>query len=161
VTYGNQDTDGSRSMRHHIQSHRIIGAAMREMLQQAAAAQWGVDAGEVKAVNHEVLHEASGRKLGYGDLAQAVMQMEVPAERYSNPTAEPFPFKDESEFRYIGKGEVQIYDLHDITTGKAIYGADVSLPGQKYAVIARPPVVGGKVKSVDSSAALAIPGSSR
>ena len=158
VKYGNQDTDGSRSMRHHIQSHRVIGAAMREMLQRAAADQWGVDAAEVKAVNHEVLHEPSGRKLGYGDLAEAVMEMEVPAERYSNPTAEPFPFKDESEFRYIGKGEVQIYDLHDITTGKAIYGADVSLPGQKYAVIARPPVVGGKVKSVDSSAALAIPG---
>ena len=64
----------------------------------------------------------------------------------------------EADFRYIGKGEVQIYDLHDITTGKAIYGADVKLPGQKYAVIARPPVVGGKVKSVDSSAALAVPG---
>jgi isoquinoline 1-oxidoreductase subunit beta len=158
VKYGNQDTDGSRSMRHHIQSHRVIGAAMREMLQQAAAKQWGVDATEVKAVNHEVRHEASGRKLGYGDLAQAVMEMEVPAERYSNPTAEPLPFKDASEFRYIGKGEVQIYDLHDITTGKAIYGADVSLPDQKYAVVARPPVVGGKVKSLDSSAALAIPG---
>jgi isoquinoline 1-oxidoreductase beta subunit len=158
VKYGNQDTDGSRSMRHHIQSMRVIGAAMREMLQLAAAQQWGVDAAEVKATNHEVLHEASGRKLGYGDLAEAVMEMEAPAERYSNPTAQPFPFKEESEFRYIGKGEVQIYDLHDITTGKAIYGADVSLPGQKYAVIARPPVVGGKVKSVDSSAALAIPG---
>ncbi len=56
---------------------------------------------------------------------------------------------------------MQIYDLHDITTGKAIYGADVHLPGQKYAVIARPPVVGGKVKSVDSAAALAVPGSRR
>jgi isoquinoline 1-oxidoreductase beta subunit len=158
VKYGNQDTDGSRSMRHHIQSHRLIGAAMREMLEQAAAKQWNIDAGEVKAVNHEVVHQASGRKLGYGDLAEAVTDMEVPAERYSNPTADPFPFKDESQFRYIGKGEVQIYDLHDITTGKAIYGADVHLPGQKYAVIARPPVVGGKVKSVDSSAALAVPG---
>jgi isoquinoline 1-oxidoreductase beta subunit len=158
VKYGNQDTDGSRSMRHHIQSMRVIGATVRDMLQQTAAKQWGVDATEVKAVNHEVLHEASGRKLGYGDLANAVMEMEVPAERYSNPTATPLHFKDEGQFRYIGKGEVQIYDLHDITTGKAIYGADVTLPGQKYAVIARPPVVGGKVKSVDSSAALAVPG---
>ena len=56
VKYGNQDTDGSRSMRHHIQSHRVIGAAVREMLQQAAAKQWNVDR-EVKAINHEVLHE--------------------------------------------------------------------------------------------------------
>jgi isoquinoline 1-oxidoreductase beta subunit len=53
---------------------------------------------------------------------------------------------------------VQIYDLHDITTGKAIYGADVIVPGMKYAVIARPPVVGGTVKSLDDSAARAIPG---
>ncbi|HYZ25611.1 MAG TPA: molybdopterin cofactor-binding domain-containing protein [Geminicoccaceae bacterium] len=149
--YGNQDTDGSRSMRHHIQPMRQMGAAVRSMLEQAAATEWGVNVGEVKAVNHEVVHEASGRKLGYGDLAEAAMALPVPA-------FEDLAFKDESEFRYIGKGEVQIYDLHDITTGKAIYGADVSLPGQKYAVIARPPVVGGKVKSVDSTAALAIPG---
>ena len=149
--YGNQDTDGSRSMRHHIQPMRQMGAAVRSMLEQAAATEWGVNVGEVKAVNHEVVHEASGRKLGYGDLAEAAMALPVPA-------FEDLAFKDESEFRYIGKGEVQIYDLHDITTGKAIYGADVSLPGQKYAVVARPPVVGGKVKSVDSTAALAIPG---
>jgi isoquinoline 1-oxidoreductase beta subunit len=149
--YGNQDTDGSRSMRHHIQSMRQIGASVRQMLEQAAADGWGVDAGEVKAVNHEVVHQASGRKLGYGDLAAAAMALPV-------PPFEQLTFKDEADFRYIGKGEVQIYDLHDITTGKAIYGADVRLPGQKYAVIARPPVVGGKVKSLDSSAALAIPG---
>ena len=79
--------------------------------------------------------------------------MALPADRSSRSRS-----RTRAEFRYIGKGEVQIYDLHDITTGKAIYGADVSLPGQKYAVIARPPVVGGKVKSVDSSAALAVPG---
>ena len=159
--YGNQDTDGSRSMRHHIQSMRQIGATVREMLKEAAAAQWKVEVAEVKAVNHEVLHETSGQKLGYGDLAEAVAKMEVPAERYSNPTAEPLPYKQESEFRYIGKGAVQIYDLHDITTGKAVYGADVKLPGMKYAVIARPPVVGGKVRSVDDSAATAIAGVER
>jgi isoquinoline 1-oxidoreductase beta subunit len=161
VKYGNQDTDGSRSMRHHIQSMRVIGAAVREMLERAAASQWEVDPKEVKAVNHEVLHQASGRKLGYGDLAQAVMEMEVPAERYSNPSAEPFPFKEESQFRYIGTGTVPMYDLHDITTGKAVYGADVQLPGMKYAAVARPPVVGGKVKSVDDSAAKAVQGVER
>ena len=90
------------------------------------------------------------------------MEMEVPAERYSNPTAEPFPFKEESQFRYIGKGTVPMYDLHDITTGKAVYGADVKLPGMKYAAVARPPVVGGgKVKSVDDSAAKAVKGVER
>ncbi|HSM40429.1 MAG TPA: hypothetical protein VK862_06735, partial [Afifellaceae bacterium] len=64
------------------------------------------------------------------------------------PARDVLAFKDEREFRYIGKGAVQIYDLHDITTGKAVFGADIRLPGMKYAVIARPPVVGGKVKSV-------------
>ena len=67
-------------------------------------------------------------------------------------------FKDEKEFRYIGKGAVQIYDLHDITTGKAVYAADVSVPGMNYAAVARPPVVGGTVKSVDDAAAKAVPG---
>jgi isoquinoline 1-oxidoreductase beta subunit len=157
--YGNQDTDGSRSMRHHIQPMRQMGAAVRSMLEQAAAKEWGVDRELCRAQNHEVVllekvgegMAATGQRLGYGDLAEAAMALPV-------PPFEQLTFKDEADFRYIGKGEVQIYDLHDITTGKAIYGADVHLPGQKYAVIARPPVVGGKVKSVDSSAAEAIPG---
>lgn len=149
--YGNQDTDGSRSVRHHIQSMRQIGAAVRHMLVQAAAAEWDVDASEVATGVHEVLHEASGRSLGFGDLALAAMSLEV-------PPFEDLHFKDESEFRYIGKGEVQIYDLRDITTGAAVYGADVYLPDMKVAVIARPPVVGGTPRSVNSDAALAISG---
>jgi isoquinoline 1-oxidoreductase beta subunit len=138
---------------------RQMGAAVRSMLEQAAAKEWGVDVEQCRAENHEVVllekvgegMAATGQRLGFGDLAEAAMALPVPA-------FEDLQFKDESEFRYIGKGEVQIYDLHDITTGKAIYGADVTVPGQKYAVIARPPVVGGKVKSVDDTAALAIPG---
>jgi isoquinoline 1-oxidoreductase beta subunit len=149
--YGNQDTDGSRSMRHHIQVCRQMGASVRHMLRQAAAEEWGVDVAEVKAINHEVIHEGSGKRAGYGDIGQAAMALEA-------PDIAAIAYKDESEFRYIGKGEVQIYDLHDITTGKAVYGADVHLDGMKYAVVARPPVVGGKVKSVDDSAALAVPG---
>jgi isoquinoline 1-oxidoreductase beta subunit len=157
--YGNQDTDGSRSMRHHIQPCRQIGAAVRYMLRQAAAEQWGVEIAEVEAVNHEVIHQGSGQRAGYGDVAEAAMALEAPAPDIAGDlAAEPLPYKTEAEFRYIGKGEVQIYDLHDITTGAAVYGADVSLPGMKYAVIARPPVVGGKVKSVDDSAALAVQG---
>ena len=53
--------------------------------------------------------------------------------------------KDPKDFRYMGKGDVKMTDLHDITVGKARYGQDVMVPGMKYAVIARPPVVGGKV----------------
>lgn len=149
--YGNQDTDGSRSLRHHIQPARDIGAAVRRMLEQAAAQRWETDATNVQAVGHEVVHKSLGLRLGYGELAEAAMALPVP------PRAE-LRFKDEKEFRYIGKGQVKIVDLHDITTGKAVYAADVRLPGMLTAVVARPPVVGGKVKSADTAAALAVPG---
>jgi isoquinoline 1-oxidoreductase beta subunit len=150
-TYGNQDTDGSRSVRHWIQPMRHCGAAMRAMLEQAAAAEWKVDAGEVQAVLHEVVHRPSGRKLSFGHLAGAASGLPVPA-------ADKIKLKEPGAFRYIGKGLVRIADLFDITTGKAIYGQDIMLPGMKYAVIARPPVVGGKVASVDTAAALKVPG---
>jgi isoquinoline 1-oxidoreductase beta subunit len=152
--YGNQDTDGSRSLRHHIQPAREIGASVRRMLEEAAAAKWNADVADVQAIGHQVVHKSLGLRLGYGNLAEAAMALPTPAR-------DTLAFKDEREFRYIGKGAVQIYDLHDITTGKAVYGADIRLPGMKYAVIARPPVVGGKVKSVDSAAAMAVPGVER
>jgi len=149
--YGNQDTDGSRSLRHHIQPCREIGAAVRKMLEMAAAKKWAVSEDMVEASGHQVTHRTLGTRIGYGDLAAAAMALETPAR-------DQLRFKTEQEFRYIGKGQVPIYDLHDITTGKAVYGADVNLPNMKFAVIARPPVVGATVKSVDDSAALAVPG---
>jgi len=150
-TYGNQDTDGSRSVRHWIQPMRHCGAAARLMLETAAAARWKVDVSEVQAQLHEVVHRPSGRKFGFGELAAKAAGLPVPA-------ADKVKLKEESAFRYIGKGAVRISDLVDITTGKAIYGQDVMLPGMKFAVIARPPVVGGRVASVDTSAALKVPG---
>ena len=149
--YGNQDTDGSRSTRHFLVPMRQVGAAARMMLEAAAAQRWGVPAGQVKAGVHEVVHEASGRRIGYGDLAEAAAALAVPA-------TEALRLKDPSEFRLIGKGKVDIVDLRDITTGHATYGADVRLPGMRYAVIARPPVVGGKLASFDAKEALAVPG---
>lgn len=149
--FGNQDTDGSRSTRHYLIPMRQIGASARTMLEQAAAKRWGVPATEVKAVNHEVVHSASGRKLGFGELA-------ADAAKESVPSIEGLKLKDPKTFRYLGKGQVGIVDLHDITTGKARYGADVRLPGMKYAAIARPPVTGGKLVSFDPEAALKVPG---
>lgn len=151
IKYGNQDTDGSRTLPHHIQPAREIGAAVRHMLEETAAIIWGVDKSGVKAEYHEVVHLSLGTRLGYGELAKTAMSLATPAR-------ENLQFKDEAEFRYIGKGEVPMYDLHDITVGAAIYGADVSLPGMKYSIIARSPAVGATVKSVDTTAALAIAG---
>jgi len=149
VKYGNQDTDGSRSTRHYLIPMRQIGASARTMLEAAAAKRWGVPIAEVKAVNHEVVHAASGRRLGFGELAADAAAQPV-------PDIAGLKLKDPKDFRYIGKGQVSIVDLRDITTGSAQYGGDVRLPGMKYAVIARPAVVGGKVVSFDPADALKV-----
>ncbi|MGA2126077.1 MAG: molybdopterin cofactor-binding domain-containing protein [Xanthobacteraceae bacterium] len=149
--YGNQDTDGSRSVRHWLQPLRQCGASARLMLEQAAAKRWGVDPSEVEAVHHELVHRPSGRKIGYGDVAADAAALPV-------PTADKIRLKDPSAFRYIGKGNVPVVDLFDITTGRATYGQDVMRPGMKFAVIARSPVVGGSVASFDATETLKVPG---
>ena len=150
-TYGNQDTDGSRSVRHFIQPMRQVGAGARQMLETAAAKRWGVDVSEVKARLHEVVHSASGKTLGYGELAADAANLPAPA-------LDTLRLKEPSAFRYIGKGTISVVDLFDITTGKATYGQDVRLPGMMYAVVARPPVVQGKVASYDAAEAMKVPG---
>ena len=149
--FGNQDTDGSRSTRHFFDPMRRCGAAARQMLEAAAAASWKVPVGEVEAKNHEVIHRPTGRRVGYGSLAKAAAAMPVPAR-------EAIRLKDPAQFRYIGKGELKLVDAHDIVTGNTQYGMDTRLPGMLYAVVARPAVYGGKVKSFDAADALKVPG---
>ena len=149
--YGNQDTDGSRSLRHFFMPMRRAGAAARVMLEEAAAAEWGVDPSEVRADGHRVAHAGSGRSLGYGELAMAARDAAV-------PDPDGLALKDPSEFRYIGRSDVGLVDNTGITTGSAIYGIDVRRDGMLYAVVARPPVYGGRVRSYDDAAALAIAG---
>ena len=149
--FGNQDTDGSRSMRHWYEPMRRCGAAARAMLEQAAADQWKVSVGECQAQLHKVIHKPSGRELGYGALAAAAGALAVPAR-------ESLRLKQPSEFRYIGKEGTKAIDGEDIVNGRAVYGADVHFDGMLYATIARPTVYGGKVKSFDGSAAMKVPG---
>ena len=149
--FGNQDTDGSRSTRHYLMPMREIGASARTMLEAAAAKRWGVPAAEVKAVNHEVVHSATSRRLGFGELA-------ADAAKESVPSVEGLKLKNPRDFRYLGKGQIGIVDLRDITVGTAQYGGDVTLPGTKFAVIARPPVTGGKLKSFDATDAMKVSG---
>jgi isoquinoline 1-oxidoreductase beta subunit len=160
--YGNQDTDGSRSTRHFFMPMRQVGAAARMMLEAAAAKRWGVDVADVEAKNHEVIQKSTGKTLGYGELAVDASTMGVPSnvsvEKSGAPTPVSLPLKDPSKFRYIGKEGTNIVDGFAITTGRAIYGQDVRLPGQKYAVIARPAVMGGKVASFDATDAKKVPG---
>ncbi|RCW68179.1 xanthine dehydrogenase family protein molybdopterin-binding subunit [Pseudorhodoferax soli] len=149
--YGNQNVDGSRSVRHFWQPMRRVGAAARQMLEAAAAARWGVPVQEVQAVQHEVLHPASGRRLGYGALAAEAMRLPVPA-------GDALRLKAPAQWRYMGKGEVRLCDLDDIGRGRAQFGMDARQPGMVYAVVARPPVLGGRLRRVDSAAALQLPG---
>ncbi|MDT6962688.1 xanthine dehydrogenase family protein molybdopterin-binding subunit [Cupriavidus sp. SZY C1] len=149
--YGSQNVDGSRSMRHFLAPMRRVGASARHMLEAAAAAQWKVPATEVQARNHEVIHAASGRRIGYGELAEAAMRQPVPKQ-------DQLRLKQPDAFRYIGKGKIMPADSRDIARGKATYGIDVRLPGMVYAVIARPPVYGGKLRKVDGTDALKVPG---
>jgi isoquinoline 1-oxidoreductase beta subunit len=149
--YGNQDTDGSRSVRHFFDPMRRCGAAARTMLEAAAAAQWKVPVSSVRAVNHEVVHGESGRKLGFGALARAASQLPVPSR-------ESLRLKEPAQFRYIGKRNVRLLDGADIATGRAQFGIDVRLDGMLYAVVARSPVLGGKLARLDATGAQAIPG---
>src|SRR6202171_1454331 len=151
VKFGNQDTDGSRSVRHFFEPMRRCGAAARTMLEQAAATQWGVPLAEVAASNHEVVHRSTNRKLAYGALAMAASRLPVPAR-------DTLRLKTPAQFRYIGKGEVKIFDGPDIVAGRGMYGIDTRLDGMLYAVVARPAVYGGKVVSHDASDALKVPG---
>jgi isoquinoline 1-oxidoreductase beta subunit len=92
------------------------------MLEQAAAKRWGVDPSEVQVRLHEVVHKTSDKKLGFGELAADAAALPAPA-------LDTLKLKSPNEFRYIGKGTISIVDLADITTGKAMYGQDVRLPG--------------------------------
>ena len=152
--FGNQDTDGSRSTRHFFEPMRRCGAAARAMLEAAAAERWKVPVTEVEARNHEVVHRPTGRRLAYGSLAKAAASQPVPAR-------ETLRLKDPKQFRYIGKGQLKLVDGRDIVIGKAQYGIDTRLDGMLYAVVARPPVYGGKVASFDSAEALKVPGVER
>ena len=146
--YGDQNTDGSTSIRKHFDLLRTAGASAREMLVAAAALEWGVPASELVARNHAVHHEASGRSTAFGDLVATAAELEVP---------EQVAFKDPADYRYIGKS-MDLVDGVAMTTGTAMYGTDTALPGMLYASIERCPVYGGKVKSVDDAAALKVAG---
>jgi isoquinoline 1-oxidoreductase subunit beta len=148
--YGNQNTDGSFSVRMFFEPMRRAGATARTMLEQAAAAQWGVPATECKAVNNEIVHEGSGKKLGFGELTEAASKLEA-------PKPETLVFKKKADWKYIGKS-TSIVDVKEISTGKAVFGLDVNIPGMKYATILRCPVAGGKAKSFNADKAKQVAG---
>jgi len=149
--YGSQNTDGSRSVRESFQKLRRIGATARHQLETAAAARWGVPQTECRGEQHLVRHAASGRSLSYGELAAEAAVL--PA-----PEADAVRMKTSAEWRWIAKDGVPITDQDGLLDGSAQFGADVRIEGMLTAVIARPPVVGGKLKNYDDAETRAVKG---
>lgn len=146
--YGQMSTGGSRSVRQLFDPLRKTGATAREMLVSAAARRWRVDRAGCRAESGFVVHASSGRRLGYGALAGAAAREEVPADP---------PLKDPKDWRLIGT-KVPRLDGPDKTRGRARFGTDVRVPEMRFAAVARPPVVGGKVARHDAAKAKAVPG---
>lgn len=145
--YGMHLTGGSNSIKNSYTQYRELGARTRAMLVSAAAAQWGVDASALRTQNGFVVGPG-GKKLGYGELAEAAMKLPVP---------EKVTLKDPKQFRLIGKPTGRL-DAKAKSSGLQDYGIDVRLPGMLTAVVARPPVFAAKLKSLDDSAAKAVKG---
>jgi len=152
-----QFVDSSRSMALYYSAMRGIGAAIRLVLVRAAAKKWGVPPAECEAVQHKVRHRATGRSYDYGNL---LLLAEAKKFAKNPPTFDEVmkALKPSKEWRFINKENMPFVDAKDMATGKAVYGADVALPGMLTAMIVRCPVANGKVKSFDGRAALAVPG---
>ncbi|HKR86342.1 MAG TPA: molybdopterin cofactor-binding domain-containing protein [Terriglobales bacterium] len=148
--YGEQDTDGSHSVRDFYQTMREAGATARIMLVRAAAKEWGVPESDCEAELHCVVHKSSGKKADFGKLVATAAQVPVPSKQ-------ELTFKPKSAWRYIAKG-VPSYDLGTICCGKAGFGADAHVKGMVFASVQHPPVLGSKVKSYDDKAPLQVKG---
>ncbi|WP_114780641.1 xanthine dehydrogenase family protein molybdopterin-binding subunit [Botryobacter ruber] len=143
-----QVTGGSGAIPHSWGRLRKAGATARQMLIEAAAKRWNVPASTLTTENGMVVHQASGRKLGYGELAAEASKVPVPAD---------VKLKDQKDFKLIGKA-VRNVDNREMITGKPLYGMDVYKEGMLFAMVQHPEAFGMKLKSVDAAAAKAMPG---
>lgn len=138
-SFTRQVAGGSQSIRQGWHSLRMAGATAREMLKNAAAKKWNVNASDCTTENGYVIHGKD--KLSYGEIATMAAGMEVPAE---------VRLKDPSEFRIIGTDRRNV-DIEGIITGKPLFGLDTKKEGMQYAVVLRPPAFGLKLKSYDDT----------
>jgi isoquinoline 1-oxidoreductase beta subunit len=141
-------TGGSMSVRMSYDTMRKAGATARAMLIQAAANQWHVAASACSTVPGYVVHDKSGKKLSYGELAAIAATLQAPAE---------VTLKDPAQFRLIGK-PVKRTDSYAKATGQAEFGIDVKTEGMLIAAVKQSPVFGGSVKSFDKAAVMNMPG---
>jgi isoquinoline 1-oxidoreductase subunit beta len=145
-----QVTGGSTSVRALYEPLRRAGAQARAVLIEAAAQRLEVEASELSTEPGFVLHAASGRRIAYAELVGAASALEV-------PDASAVELKSPENFRYIGRGRKRQEGPSKVN-GSARFGIDVNLPDMRTALVARPPVFGATLKSVDDSAALKVAG---
>ena len=148
TVFGMQATGGSTSTWSEWQRLRQAGAAAKAMLLAAAAQIWQVDPAGCRAENGQIIHDASGKKMSYGQLAQKAATMQPPAT---------VALKETKNFHLIGHSTPRL-DTPSKVNGQAMYGIDARVPGMLTALIARSPVFGGKVKSFSCEKALAVAG---
>lgn len=145
--YTRQVAGGSQSIRHGWDALRQTGATAKQMLVNAAAARWGVDASEC-TVSDGVITNAAGETLGFGDVVKEASMLEVP---------EDVALKEPKDYKIIGKDAPNV-DIHKIATGQPLFGLDYKVDGMVYAAVVRPPAFGHKLVSYDDTAAKAMPG---
>ena len=139
--FGNQVAGGSGAIRSRFEPIRKAGATARAMLVSAAAQQWNVPAEECSTENGFVLHKASGKKAGYGELAAKAATLPVPTT---------VKLKDPKDYKLIGK-RIRNVDNKKILTGKPLFGIDTRREGMLFVMVARPPAFGKKLKSYDDT----------
>ncbi len=148
--FGDQNTDGSTSIRNFFTAFQQAGASARAMLVRAAATKWGVAAADVDVKNHKLINTVTGQSADFAEFVEAASKLPVPA-------ADSLVFKAKNMRQYIGRPVRNIY-MNDIITGSSQFGQDVMRDNMLFAVAARPPVVGGKVTSYNKDAAMAVDG---
>lgn len=148
---GGLSTGASHTVMGYYPSLRLAGLQARLVLEQAAAQAWGVSAGEVRAENGMLVHEASKRRMSFGEVARTA---KVPAVL---PVVDKNMLKPMSAFKIIGK-DVPRVELAAKSDGTAKFGIDIRLPGMLWASVQYAPVMGEKQVEVNDAAALAVPG---
>jgi isoquinoline 1-oxidoreductase subunit beta len=146
--FGDQTTGGSASIRTTWDPMRKAGAQAREMLISAAALTWGVPRSGCAAENSRIKHAASGRSLSYGELVEKAATLPIPTD---------LALKQAKDYKIVGQRLPRV-DSPSKVKGEAIFGIDFRMPGMKFALLSRSPVIGGKVANFDDKDSKKIPG---
>jgi isoquinoline 1-oxidoreductase beta subunit len=150
AVYGRQSAGGSRSIPSSWDQLRQAGAVARAMLVSAAAQEWGVPAGQCQTEKSTVIHSRSGRRLGYGELANKAAALPV-------PDAKSLTLKKRADYKLLGT-RITGVDNYKLVTGQPLFGIDQVVPDMLYATYTKCPAPGGRVGQVNLDEIRSLPG---